>query len=83
MKAWISDEATQGGMFEAGDKPPETPANKFNRVFSKELRETAYRRNKGTDKARTDANWMLSQSDYDAALQGRDVPDEERSEEKP
>jgi hypothetical protein len=83
MKRWISDEDTQVGMFESADKPPEPPIDRFNRVFSKELRETAFRRNKGTDKAKTDSGWMLSQAEYDAALQGRDVADEERVEEKP
>jgi hypothetical protein len=82
LKNWISDEDTQGGMFDSAEKSLEKPVDKFNRVFSKELRDTAFRRNKGTDKAKTDAGWMLSQAEYDAALQGRDVPDEERVEEK-
>ena len=82
LKNWISDEDTQTGMFDTTEKALETPATKFNRVFGKELRETAYRRNKGTERAKTDQNWMLSQADYDAALQGRDVADEERVEEK-
>jgi hypothetical protein len=83
LKNWISDEDTQGGMFDSTERALEKPVDKFNRVFSKELRETALRRNTGTGKAKTDAGWMLSQGEYDAALQGRDVPDEERVEEKP
>ena len=83
LKRWISDEDTQAGMFEVADKPKETPANKFNRVFSSELRDTAYRRNKGTEKDKTDSGWMISQAEYDAALQGRDLSDEERAEAKP
>ena len=82
LKNWISDEDTQRGMFDTTEKALEKPVDKFNRVFGKELRETAYRRNKGTERAKTDQNWMLSQADYDAALQGRDVADEERVEEK-
>ena len=83
LKTWISEEDTQRGMFDTTEKSLEKPVDKFNRVFSKELRETAFRRNKGTDKAKTDSGWMLSQAEYDAALQGRDVPNgEERVEEK-
>lgn len=82
LKNWISEEDTQRGMFDTTEKALEKPVDKFNRVFSSELRETAYRRNKGTDKARTDQDWMLSQADYDAAMRGQDLADEERIEEK-
>jgi hypothetical protein len=83
MKRWISDEDTQAGMFDSTEKALEKPVDKFNRVFAPELKQVALRRNKGTPREGTPDGWMLSQTEYDAAMQGREVSDEERVEEKP
>src|ERR1700690_633721 len=82
MKRWISDEDTQAGMFDSTEKALEKPVDKFNRVFALELKELALRRNRGTDRKGTTDGWILSQNDYDAAMRGQDLSDEERVEEK-
>jgi hypothetical protein len=80
MKRWISDEETQNSMFPTTKSALEKPSEKFNRVFASELKEVALRRNRGTDKRGTTDGWMLTQNDYDAALRGQDLSDEERHE---
>lgn len=77
LKAFIGEETAKGGWIFG--EHYETPVEAFNRAFSKELKEVAH--------SRGDKHWELSQAEYDAALQGREISDKEveearKSEEK-
>lgn len=77
LKRWMAEEDTQRGMFDSTEKSLEKPVDKFNRVFSAELKETALRRNRGTERANTTSGWMLTQNEYDAALRDEPILEEE------
>ena len=70
LKNLLADETIQGGMF--GDGKKETPIEKFNRIFNKELGEVQHSRG---DKTRG-----ISPEEYEAALNNHELSDVERLE---
>lgn len=72
LKKLLSDETVQGGMFGGPVEEKETPAEKFNRVFAKELAEVQH--------SRGDRTRGLSDEEFEQALKNREVSDVEREE---
>jgi hypothetical protein len=70
LKSFIGEETSKGGWIFG--EHYETPVEAFNRAFSKELKEVAH--------SRGDKNQDLTQADYDAALQNRELSDIERAD---
>ena len=68
LKSFIGEETSKGGWIFGEHK--ETPADRFNRAFSKELKEVAF--------TRGDKKEQLTEAEFDAALTNREIGDGER-----